>query len=582
MLNLLASNMKSFYNINASRLTMAIMLIFAGAVFTGCSKDKEADVVAPAGDGSKLMVSVVGVADLEELSVNTKMAGAALKSTVKTDDVMPSKMLSMNGFDALMEVERNAIPASKLVIMDKKSNTAAAGLRAEAVATGVKYRLFLYKADGTFVSSTLLTSGSAQPITVETSTTYNWYALSYNNNEDVADIVDRAQPSIKLPVGKDVLYSSGTVTVPDANAGTNTALGIVFKHSLARVGVEINTMGMFADMSKVGIKVSGIAVKTGTLALKTGVLSNLVDTAQTVDYSSFKNVDPAFADAKIAYIYTADTQTASPMTVSVNALELKIDDGSTRVFSTLPTTPSVFTFNNFPRKIGATYTARVNMIESALTRGSVRWARQNIYYVAGHNPYRFHHTYAHVQNQNSFFSFGATLPQTYGRSGDPCTLVYPGNVWRRPTSNELANLTGNAGINATYGVVDGKGYFEYNATGTAAPYPGNRLRFNMNGQSVSVSVVENLVNINLGTTHGVQASYWSSTEVLSVPLLGLGAGANSLEGVRTTPILVGSTFNDVTIAPNLLNIDLLNLGVAKTTFKNIRCVRAALPAEPIP
>ena len=573
MLNLLASNMKSFYNINASRLTMAIMLIFAGAVFTGCSKDKEADVVAPAGDGSKLMVSVVGVADLEELSANTKMAGAALKSTVKTDDVMPSKMLSMNGFDALMEVERNAIPASKLVITGKKSNTAAAGLRAESVATGVKYRLFLYKADGTFVSSTLLTSGSAQPITVETSTTYNWYALSYNNNEDVADIVDRAQPTLKLPVGKDVLYSSGTVTVPDANAGTNTALGIVFKHSLARVGVEINTMGMFADMSKVGIKVSGIAVKTGTLALKTGVLSNLVDTAQTVDYSSFKNVDPAFADAKIAYIYTADTQTASPMTVSVNALELKIDDGSTRVFSTLPTTPSVFTFNNFPRKIGATYTARVNMIESALTVDGVRWARQNLYYVGGRNPYRFHHTYKHTNQRNSFFSFQALTPNNYGYKNDPCAQVYPAGVWRTATANDYyaldglpVLLVGSVGRETSqYGQTDGLGYIEYTAAnqGTGTPYPSNRLRFNMNGESVGVSVLESIINIDLGTTYGNIASYWSGSEILSIPGL-LSAGAlNYRADSRGTRL-----------GTALLNIDLLgNIDVAQTGFANVRCVR---------
>jgi len=572
MLNLLASNMKSFYNINASRLTMAIMLIFAGAVFTGCSKDKEADVVAPAGDGSKLMVSVVGVADLEELSVNTKMAGAALKSTVKTDDVMPSKMLSMNGFDALMEVERNAIPASKLVITDKKSNTAAAGLRAEAVATGVKYRLFLYKADGTFVSSTLLTSGSAQPITVETSTTYNWYALSYNNNEDVADIVDRAQPSIKLPVGKDVLYSSGTVTVPDANAGTNTALGIVFKHSLARVGVEINTMGMFADMSKVGIKVSGIAVKTGTLALKTGVLSNLVDTAQTVDYSSFKNVDPAFADAKIAYIYTADTQTASPMTVSVNALELKIDDGSIRVFSTLPTTPSVFTFNNFPRKIGATYTARVNMIESALTVDGVRWARQNLYYVGGRNPYRFHHTYKHTNATNTFFAFQALTPESYGLNNDPCTLVYPAGVWRTPSANDFYALEGDlllgiGGEPHVYGQSDGSlGYVEYTNTGqgTLGPYPGNRLRFNMNGEGVNLSLVENLIQVGLGTTYGVNAAYWSRSEILRIPGV-LAAGA----------LNYNATGNNTSLGTALLNLSLLgNVNVAKTNFRNVRCVRA--------
>jgi len=147
-----------------------MMLVFAGSLITGCSKEKENEVVAPSGDGTKLVVSVLGVADVEEILPSDAKANAAGRAAVKNDEVMPNKMVNTKGFDALLEVERNAIPASKVVMIGSNASSAGTGQRAAAVPTGVKYRLFLYKSDGTFYSSTLLTSGQAVQIPVDVST----------------------------------------------------------------------------------------------------------------------------------------------------------------------------------------------------------------------------------------------------------------------------------------------------------------------------------------------------------------------------------------------------------------------------
>lgn len=557
--------MNSLYKNNVNRLLVAL-LICSAQLLPGCSKDKQAEIMKPAGDGTQLVVSVLGVTDADETTPSGLKANAAIKPAIKQSAVLPNKMLSFKDFDAVLEVERNVAGNSKVLIKDASQKNAGAGLLAAAVAEGVVYRLMLYKADGKFVSSTLLTSGKPAQLRVETGTTYNWYAVSYNSKDAIPE-VDTLATALVLPGGKDVLYASGRVSIPE-EPGSDTPLGIIFKHSLARIAVELNTMGMFADMVSAGLSVAGVPVKTATLNLKTGALSNLVDYTQRVEYANFSNVDSAYSDRKIAYIYTANAAAINNLTVSVNALALTLDDRTTRTFAALATTPSVFTFNLTPQ-LGASFTARVNLIESPLTLDGVRWSRQNLYYQAGRNPYRFHHTYAHTNARNTYFSFGALTPDSYGLDSDPCALVYPQGVWRQASEADFRTLVGTAigGFGAeasTYNTVGGLGYIEYpGATGTAGPYPGNDLRFNMNGQGVAVSLLGNNVTIDLGQTFGGSANYWTSTPLLDA--LGL---------LRTGAYQYQASANTRSLSTSLLNISLLgNVEVAQTNFRNIRCVR---------
>src|SRR5690606_7833297 len=102
------------------------------------------------------------------------------------------------------------------------------------------------------------TSGEVEEIKVPKGDDYFWYAVSYNNTDDIPD-VDTANPQLTLPGDKDVLYASGSLSIPESAPDDNIPLGIVFKHSFARVTIELNTMGMFADMISAEVNVTGNA-----------------------------------------------------------------------------------------------------------------------------------------------------------------------------------------------------------------------------------------------------------------------------------------------------------------------------------
>lgn len=566
-------NMNLFYKNYVPRIATAILLVCAGQLFTGCSKDKADDLP---GEGAKLdgkiSVKVMGIEEGEGISLSSPKASAVNRSGAQAaKGSTAAKMVSFSAFDAVVSVEKEVLNQTNLV-GDVSRKSASPELLAAAMAPDVKYRLLLYKKDGTFVSSTLLTSGTAGQVDVAKGTGYDWYAISYNNTENVPD-VDPTTPTLALPGGKDVLYASGEVIIPAEGPDGNTALGVTFKHKLARIGVELNTKGMFADINTAAITVTGLVVKTGTLNLKTGALTNLVDVPQTIDYSSFADVEAPYHDAKIAYVYTADGTTAATLTVSLTNLALNLDDNVTvRKFDALATTPSVFTFNVTPQ-LGSSYRALVNLVESPLSFGGVRWSRANLYNPGGHNPYRFFHTTKHTNQRNSYFSFRGVSSNDFGVNGDPCAQVYPTGVWRQATEADYRTLVGGLlGIPlaqpVTYGTVGSLGYFEYNTTGTIAPYGSNKLRFNFNGEGIALSLVEGIVQLNFGTTYGETGQIWTASAGLD--LLGLGGlGAWHYQGNRS---ILG---NNSSLGAALLNVSAIGIDVIKTNFKNVRCVRSA-------
>src|SRR5690606_31918424 len=416
--------------------------------------------------------------------------------------------------------------------------------------------LVIYDAsDNTVVSSTELVSGTPGEVNIKKGGTYNWYAVSYNNTESIPH-PDETNPVINVPEGSDLLYASGSITVSIDAPDGNVPLGIVFAHKFSRIGLELNTMGMFADMNSVGVVVNGATGTTGTYDLKNNSFSSTSSDPITVDFSNFVNVDPLYGDRKIAYVYSS-VETSTNLSVDINALDIQLDDGTNRVFTNLAASPVTFNFTLTPQN-GATYTARMNFVESPLTLDGVQWARQNLYYTGGHNPYRFHHTYAHTQQRNSYFSFRGMVPQNFGsdsNDGDPCALVYPEGVWRQAEANDFRTLTGSllggSGATETYGTEGGLGYIEYQAaTGVAAPYPSNNLRFNKNGGGTSLGLVDGLVQIDL-FSYGSEALLWSHDPLLDV--LGvLWVGAYAYEGSRTSG-------NAATVT-NLISVGLLGIG----------------------
>lgn len=550
----------------SNRITVSVLLISLAQFLVSCSKQNE-EVPLDNADILKLTISVLGITEEGEVSLIAAKTSSGMKENVG----LQSKVLAFEGFDAQVSVEPDIAETFKVSIGNGMNGGKGTELMAAAVANGVKYRLLLYEENGTFASSTLLTSGVVGEVDVVKGNSYNWYAISYHNTEDVPD-VNPADPKLSLPGERDVLYASGSIAIPEVEGDVNVPLGIVFNHRLARVGIELNTMGMFADINTAALSVSGAAVKTATIDLKTGELTDLVDYTQAIDYSSFSDVEPPYRDRKVAYLYTADETPFNTLTVTLTNLVIELDDNNTnRSFQTLlGSNPSVFTFSNITPEHGKSYRALINMIESPLTLAGVRWARANLYYSGGHNPYRFHHTNQHTNARNTYFSFKGIVPSNFGVDGDPCSLVYPTGVWRQASEPNFRTLTGTLGFGgetATHGTIGGLGYFEYQAaTGTAAPYPSNNLRFNMNGFGLSLGLVEGIIGINLGSTYGNQVHFWTSTHGLD--LLGLaGVGAWYYNGQRTFGV------NNINLSVSLLNITAIGIDVVESSFRNVRCVR---------
>ncbi|HLT88163.1 MAG TPA: hypothetical protein VKZ57_11280 [Sphingobacterium sp.] len=438
------------------------------------------------------------------------------------------------------------------------SNSASAGKRSAAIADGITYRLLIFTEDGALVSSTQLTADGPAEIELPSSGTYRWHAVSFHNTASIPN-VDSNNPLLDVPEHTDLLYASGVIAVPGQTAGENVSVGIIFAHKYARIALELNTMGMFGNMNNVGLTISGVTGSKASINLKDGSLSNISTNPTTISFDDFVNVDPLYADRKIAYIYTA-VENLVDLKVDINALDIQLINGTNRVFSGLAENPAVFEFS-FTPQIGASYTARMNFIESPLTVNTTRFARTNLYYHGGHNPYRFLPTNEHTDATNTYFSFRGTLPGQYGNSltsGDPCALVYPEGTWRTPGFNDFAMITPVFPVE-TYKTENGLGYYEYEDTqGTGAPYPSNKLRFNFNGYGTAVgNETEGTIVFDLNDTYGRTASLWTTS-------------SDGFNGLGVFYYHGASTGGDNV---NKEAIDYAGTGYVQTTFKNIRCIR---------
>ncbi|WP_219646072.1 fimbrillin family protein, partial [Escherichia coli] len=132
---------------------------------------------------------------------------------------------------------------------------------------------------------------------------YRWIAYSYNRDNSVPlpDITDPSAPNISTGEGYDLLYATDTVHV--SNSGV-TPLGIVFKHKLSRIAVELNTMGMFADLNSAEITFAGNYFGKGTLDLFTGQITNTESYSSIpVDTSFQREPGYEYGDRNVAYCY---------------------------------------------------------------------------------------------------------------------------------------------------------------------------------------------------------------------------------------------------------------------------------------
>ena len=600
-ITLTTKNMRiSKYN-SISNLTCATFLTCLAINMVSCSKDNNQTQQETTDNQSQITVRIASINE-GDINITNGTKSSSNKSTSTQHDI---NIVQTTGFDAIIAVDNKITTATDAKGGIKASN----GIRAATspMETGTLYRLFLYKNNGstyTYSKSIEFTAGSETPAQLSNGT-YKWVAVSYNSKTD--PVPERGTDNnFTLPQNKDVLYATSSADL--VIAGATTPIAINFNRVYARIAIEVNTLGIFGPMTSTPtITVTGDQIlKSGSIDLTTGeFVGNLTTgTNLALTQNDFTDINPIDGQTyqKVAYFYTAG-QPAKDLTLTLSDLFIKLDDGTTRNFflSALTQTKSIT-----PER-GKNQRFLVGIAESALTLGTTKWARSNLFYrttdiLGAKTPYRFYANNPYLPNQQeSFFSFKGHLPGRLASANpanqkDPCALVYPAGLWKTPSAAQISPLTSNQGLldgalgsvldllgtmPATPGSNYGTIYIEYPITAGFNPAYGgttsrtNRVRFYYNGVQNNVILANGLINLNIieaGATGGI----WTSDRVLDGGLLdqlSTGVGAWGYLGSTKSMSLFQPQRAVATKSAGLLNIDLLGLNLIASGFMNVRCVR---------
>jgi hypothetical protein len=413
------------------------MLAIPGTLITSCSKDNKSEITE--NKGNVLTFAVGGI--------KTSDTDGAVKVGSTKASATTSKLHSFSDVDMVVSTDNNLPTITSDAIGVKRSN----GLAADAVpgvtenmVSGTKYVVYIYSGT-TLVTSKLLEAGTAGTIEgLDRAATYTWVALSYNTNDADQPALNPTNGSIALSQNKDVLYATGTV-----NLTSNSNINIQFSHKFSRIGIELNTKGIFGNITGTpSVTVSGLNLATGSIALLGGAVTAGASYVPTLTYANFTNVDPAFNDAKIAYVYTASTAAQSAINVQVQNLGISHVDGS--VARTYFATASNFGFSVTPQ-LGNSHHLLLNVVESPLVTSlggrTVRWGRSNLFYRGNNGNGRNYAFYANNQltaKANGYFAFGSIVPGQFAttttNNGDPCALVYPAGLWKQPAKADFTGM----------------------------------------------------------------------------------------------------------------------------------------------
>src|SRR5690606_386980 len=424
----------------ASWVAVMAMLALPGAMITSCSKENPTENVVPKGD--KLTISVLGINDGNEDSGNKAKASTARSSFAQA--AADYKVYEFADADMAVSLG-NTLPVKKAkhtISSKTHSGLANSGMKAaEEMGAGVKYVVYIY--DGTTLAgSAELESGTVGTIEgLDMNGEYSWVAVSYNSDASAPGLAP-ADGVIDLPENTDVLLASGTV-----NLAENPNIEILFDHALARIGIELNTIGVFGNMTgAASVSVTGASLATGTLDVLTGEITAGDTYEPTLTYEDFVNVDPEYGDVKIAYLYTA-AENDQFLTINVQGLAIDHVDGG--IARTYFQDGATFETNVTP-VAGMNHRVALNVVESALTTNyngnTVQWGRSNLYYRGdngGDRNYAFYSENKQTARADGFFGFGGTIAGQFATSetqGDPCALVYPAGLWRQPTKADFNGL----------------------------------------------------------------------------------------------------------------------------------------------
>lgn len=616
-------------------LVMALLAI-GNPLVTSCSKDQNSTELAPKSD--KLTISISGI----NVDPSFKSASNDLTYDVKEFG------------DADIAITIGDINQSDAVKFRNSSVY-------EPVAQGVQYVVYIYEGNN-LVTAKELSAGTLGTIEgLNPTTDYKWIAVSYNSTDSAPSLTPQSA-ALLLPENTDVLYATG-----DLNLSNSSSIEIAFNHAMARLAVELNTIGVFGEISTQTaptITLTSGGLRTGSLNLLSGdITASSTTFSPTLTYSDFEQVEENKNDILQTYFYTVPNSASENQSVTVNISNLMINHYDGNQSRTYFTTAKPFPLSVAVEK-GKSTKATLNIVESALeTRigtTNIGWARSNLYFREGEGiddkrAYAFDYINRMHATGNSYFAFNTKkplyFPQTAADLGDPCLEVYPKNLWRTPTKAELGALSSgeidiaplvDEVVGTLTNILDGllgsilggatapnsvtnilnpssvSGKTEYNTSIIQRGRPtgnnqnafgsgtsqSNKLTFFYNGQVTNTTVLQSLgsaensglislrtsdlnasssgtllgLNVPILPAYSNTAALWSNTD--GINLLGLvGAGSwgyFSYQNVALGGLITQGTSNARTSA-ELLDLELLNIGLIESSLKNVRCVRSTAP-----
>ncbi|WP_324758183.1 fimbrillin family protein [Sphingobacterium thalpophilum] len=449
--------MKFLQKKGATWVVAMAMLAIPGTLITSCSKDNNSAIIDSKSD--KLTFSVGGIKTDNSDGISKRGSNTASNKTITA-----SKIYSFSDVDMAVSTDNNVpVKTSSLASANRANGLAADAAPGvtENMEQDVVYVVYIYSGN-TLVASKELKSGTAGTIEgLDPAGSYTWVALSYNTKDGDKPALTPANGAIALPQNKDVLYASGTVDL-----ATNSNINILFNHAFSRIGIELNTIGVFGEITgSPSVTVSGLNLATGSIDLLTGTVSAGQTFTPTLSYADFVNIDPAHNDAKIAYVYTASTAAQSAIKVTLQNLNINHVDGN--VPRTYFANATEFGFQVTP-ELGKSHRLLLNVIESPLETNfngrQVKWGRSNLYYRGnngGGRNYAFYANNTQTSKANGFFAFGSTIPgqfATTATEGDPCALVYPAGLWKQPAKADFEGMVrGDIKANDLTGALGGLG-----------------------------------------------------------------------------------------------------------------------------
>lgn len=489
---------------NTNLIRFCVLGVFSLGLLTSCDKNSNTGDAADSGAAASLSIQVEGIENEIGNDPKAIKASNSRNSSQLASGVLEEKDVSYKEFDAIVRLQEDQVAGDRTVSNNQvaKGTAGKSATKALAMAPGIKYRLLLYK-EGKFVTSVHAQSGVASHVEVVKGEEYTWYAYSYNTADNIPDVANPAAPVIESAVDKPLLYASGTVTVTGAG-NVDKPLLVRFAHRTSKIGAELSVRGMFAGLESITANFAGTDyIQKGTLNVLTGQYESM--SAVDVGNLVFTNYSVKTKDTiKVASYYTAAQTPIPAMTVNVQSFTIKLDKVYNGVGNRTFSTPFQFSMDLPDMTWGHRLTSAMDLIESAVTVNGIRWSRANLYFSEADRAYRFRHQIEPIYGRVSeeYWNFKAPFPGGTIGAQDPCTRVYPLGKWKMPNRDETSRLISQDqdGVNRQ---LTGD-YVEYVATGTAAPYPSNKMRVNKMGY---FHVIGGIFGVNEDGSNGY---FWTS------------------------------------------------------------------------